>query len=274
MNRYPSSDGEMHYATTLLGAKPWQLELLKLNPRLCLWGPGKGGMTGDGDEMTGHKSFASWRDFGPWYVDETTRIAEFYFQVVRDTAKCHPCGGWGYNPETKKLNDAFYDYANMGGRWCDSLTQDEVDALWDGGRLKGFTEKPAPGMLHTTFVGHDRQILVETRAKRLGVWGQCPECSGQGIVYRGGARLQLVLWFLHTRRGVSRTVDVELQEHEIPGALDYLTDAARCNEAQFRNAVEFRKVQTANPEALPLLAVQALTAPARVEAVRRLAEGT
>jgi hypothetical protein len=102
-------------------------------------------------------------------------------------------------------------------KWCDNITQDEVQALIDAGRLWDFTRVPLNeqqmedvkkkvamgsnnwlpydnGRIPTAdevnafqhqggFGGHDcinRHILIEARAKRLGVWGKCEVCRGKG----------------------------------------------------------------------------------------------
>lgn len=99
--------------------------------------------------------------------------------------------------------------------WCDNITQDEVQALVDANRLWDFTrvplndkqkadvkEKMAAGgnswlpydngrvptadevnKWNRKRHGHDainRWILIEARAKRLGVLGVCPKCKGKG----------------------------------------------------------------------------------------------
>lgn len=113
---------------------------------------------------------------------------------------CKACDGSGYNPETKRISDAFYDFEGTGNKWKDKITQDEVDALLAEKRLYDFTER---GIEHPTAeqvnawerhdpsspvrgLGHDainRWILIETRAKRLGVWGHCQYCNGEGVLY-------------------------------------------------------------------------------------------
>jgi hypothetical protein len=167
--------------------------------------------------------------------------------------ECPDCGGSGYNPETHQISEDYYDFAHTGQRWCDDITQDEVEALvaenrlWDFVRVftaegwkpkvwnhPGFwcpqchaVEKVVPNIdgsgrsanyallcekckvamevlpgddirLHIPTAaevnawqrgpgfGHDginRGILIEARAKRLGVWGYCETCKGEGVVF-------------------------------------------------------------------------------------------
>lgn len=165
-----------------------------------------------------------------------------YYKYLGD---CPDCGGSGYNPETRRLerdwydNDGFgvrwtYDYGTAPDgssaerppwrvvgdcrRWYDKLTQDEVDALFEAGRLTDFTwplwyrregdqwfvinrrertkigdwkpcdppDIPTAKQVNEWSVrgfGHDAinmTICLEVRATRLGVYGYCPTCEGDG----------------------------------------------------------------------------------------------
>lgn len=118
--------------------------------------------------------------------------------------ECTACKGSGYNPETKRIADDWYDFEGTGREWCHNITQDEVDALIENGRLmdfthnfvrgKGWTKIEPPPQITAEMVNewskhglaHDainRGICVETRAKRLGVFGYCPVCNGDGEIY-------------------------------------------------------------------------------------------
>ncbi|RJQ46860.1 MAG: hypothetical protein C4534_02100 [Gaiellales bacterium] len=120
----------------------------------------------------------------------------------RYSTKCPACDGSGHNPATKQIEDDWYDFAGTGRRWSDNLTQDEVDALIEEGRLHDLTSRfvRGEGWLPTGHhptaeevnlwsrqgLGHDainRWICVETRAKRLGTWGSCERCQGEGEVW-------------------------------------------------------------------------------------------
>lgn len=123
------------------------------------------------------------------------------------SSTCPKCGGSGYNPETKQIHDDWYDFGGTGRKWCYRITQDEVDALIEAGRLRNFTHTVVKGkgwvpkdpMLEVTaemvnewasranLLGHDsinQWICVETRAKRLGVYGKCDHCVKDGTVWR------------------------------------------------------------------------------------------
>ena len=93
-------------------------------------------------------------------------------------------------------------------------------------------------------VGHDainRWILVETRAKRLGVYGNCALCNGAGHIYTApAAHLSLILWMLHPRKGASRGVEIKsLSRDDVRASAAWLSDAAR------RNADRFSRVMLA-----------------------------
>lgn len=117
---------------------------------------------------------------------------------------CTACDSSGYNPETNQISEDWYDFSGTGRRWCNNITQDEVDALVEHNRLYEFVREWIPGQgwvekdppYHPTAdevnawsrngMGHDainRWVCVEARAKRLGVWGVCPACDGHGEIW-------------------------------------------------------------------------------------------
>ena len=115
--------------------------------------------------------------------------------------RCKACEHTGYNPETKAISDDWYDFNGTGRKWCHAITQDEVQALVEAGRLYDFTHtfvretgwvKKTPPVIPTAeevnarFLSHDainRSICIEARATRLGVWGVCPVCQGAGEIW-------------------------------------------------------------------------------------------
>lgn len=124
--------------------------------------------------------------------------------------KCKACDGSGENRATHQIAEDFYDFAGTGRRWCDKITQDEVDALIAHNRLWDFWRRVGPngwediaprpvvtaemvnaasrhGPTFRGFSAHDgcnRYILIETRARRLGVYGRCKKCRGEGATWR------------------------------------------------------------------------------------------
>lgn len=261
-------------------AEPWMVELLSLNPDYCSWGPHEDYMWTRGDKESGEgwngeQFFATWRDFG-WKLDDLNECVNFYFSIERDSEECKACGGSGHNPATREIADTFYDHGDYsidfvawkirgnaeaarrpggatGRRWCDAITEDELQALRDAGRIRGgitlaeVNAANAPGarggFAHTAgVVNHDginRSILIETRAKRLGVDGECTACDGHGHVYTSpSARVALTLWWLHPRKGASRGIEIKsIARADLPAVAAFLRDAADRNAARFSKIV-------------------------------------
>lgn len=142
-----------------------------------------------------------------WFRAKLSEVWIGYRNPWRHYAGPCECDGTGQNPATKQIGDEWYDHGGDGSkRWCYAITQDEVDALVEAGRLHDLTSTFTPGSgwakdpakPHPTaeqvnawaqserIFGHDainRWICVETRAKRLGVYGVCEKCGGEGIVW-------------------------------------------------------------------------------------------
>jgi hypothetical protein len=80
--------------------------------------------------------------------------------------------------------------------------------------------------------------LIQTRARRLGVWGWCERCGGSGKNYTTDkCQLGIELWFIHPRKGCSRGVEVHnIEQGDLPKVYDFL------NEAATRNANRFGKI--------------------------------
>jgi hypothetical protein len=127
------------------------------------------------------------------------KVWKGYINIYPYPPKCEACDGSGYNPETKRIADDFYSYSSSTGEgWCNSITQDEVEALVKAGRLWEFTRRPVNkeqeeymptaeevNKWNHRGLGHDainRGYLIETRAKRLGVYGYCYICEGEGVL--------------------------------------------------------------------------------------------
>lgn len=135
---------------------------------------------------------------------------------------CTLCDGSGYNKETKELSDDFYDFNRKGTKWNDKITQEEVEHLVEKGRLSDFLEhwysyneeketwefldrskkdrkwKPCEKPMMPTaekvnevnrgvsLGSHDainRSFLLQFRAKKLGIYGLCELCEGNGYYY-------------------------------------------------------------------------------------------
>lgn len=230
-----------------LNAEPWMTECLSLNPSYVHWGPGEDYMSTRGDGWGASQEADTWEAFGPWGLDDLNEMVNFYFEVTRAAVTCEACDGSGENPATKKIADAFYDFDGTGERWCDNITQDEADALAEKGRVPKGTSAADINAANRSGgpmarLGHDginRWILVETRAKRLGVNGTCETCGGHGHVFTApAATLGIVLWYLHPRKGCSRGVRVkEIRRDELPAVLAFLKTAADRNAERFAKAI-------------------------------------
>lgn len=253
--RYFPEDGHDQKQLHKLNAEPWMVDLLKLNPDYVCWGPHEDYMCDKGGGWAAPSFIPSWKEFG-WRLDELNECVNFYFEVVRPDRPCVVCGSTGLNTETKRISEDFYDHARRGTRWCDQITQDEVDALVEAGRLQKHSPETGkwescprtaaevnaanrPGVNFD--LNHDainRWILVETRAKRSGVYGLCSVCDGQGSIYTEPvAHLQLVLWMIHPRKGCGRGVEIQrIEKTDLPAVFAFLRKAAE------RNAQRFAKI--------------------------------
>ena len=135
---------------------------------------------------------------------------------------CAACGGIGESSEVQVLSEDWYGFERPEKRWCHDITQDEVQALIDAGRLMDFTRVPrneeqkkivekkiaeggnswlpfnneyTPSAKEVNDwsrkgVGHDgvnRWICVKARAKRMGITQMvCELCNGEGQLWPAG----------------------------------------------------------------------------------------
>lgn len=237
-----------------LKAEDWQLELLKANPSYTCWGNFEDYMSKDGRGWDSRQKYETWKDFGPWELDELNEVVNFYFEVSRKSHNCPVCDGKGSNAETRELERSFYDFENTGKAWYDKITQDEVEALQAEGRLtkyvdgkrtkvEGLTAEEVNEANSKRGLGlgdyrHDainRWILIKTRAKRLGIYGLCSNCQGKGTIYdEDKAHVSLQLWMLHPRKGCSRGIFIErIEKSELPAVKKFLMEAAERNQERF-----------------------------------------
>lgn len=240
MLTYPEDEWELEDAKRL-NAEPWMLDLLKLNPEYNCWGPGEDYMCEKGDGWRASAYHDTWNDFGPWELNELNECVHFHFEVGRKSVECESCDQSGYNQETHKISEDFYDFARAGRRWVDNVTQDEADVLAERGRIRAGTTaeelNAANGMAHDAI---NRGILIEARAKRLGVWGLCEKCQGHGYVHTApGAHVSLVLWMLHPRKGAARGVEIKcISKEELPAVFAWLREADKRNRDRFAKIPE------------------------------------
>lgn len=234
--------------TKELNAEQWQLDLLKLNPGYCGWGPHEDYMWKEGDGWNSRVISPTWPEFGPWNLDDLNECVNFYFEVSRESKDCETCGGDGYHPDARSVVNTFYRHQCGPGQveWNDKITEDEAEALVKAGRApagstaESINAQNRPG---ARGMGHDainRHILIETRLARLGLPMRCQECGGHGYVYTApAAHVSLVLWWLHPRKGCSRGIMVELVEQaDLPAIFAFLAKAAEQNASRFKAVVE------------------------------------
>lgn len=246
-----------------LEAEQWMLDLLRLNPDYVFWGPHEDYMTGRSqNSLDCPIVLGSWKEFDV-ELDSYNECVNFYFSVSRPQIDCTDCGCTGHNPATKEIADAFYAHdGDRDRRWCNKITQDEADCLVEHGRLselysdhqhwvrcqKG--EEARPRILAEDVNArkpdcHDainRWILVECRARRMGVWGSCEKCGGRGIINTGPARVSLTLWILYPRKGCSRGVEVTtIEREELTSVFAFLAEAAERNQSRFAAVVAASK---------------------------------
>lgn len=214
-----------------LNAAPWQVNLLKMNPAYLGWGPHEDYMCGESG-WSGRQIYKTWKDFGPWGLNDLNECVNFYFSVRRDSEECDACGGNGYHPQAQRVVNSFYAHMNpQGEHWNDKITQDEFEALRGAGRLFNFNKNVTVEEVNaaqnmrgmSSHDGINRSILTKTRLKRLGIPEFCDKCEGYGHVFTApNAHVSLTLWWLHPRKGCSRGIEVEkIEESEIPEILTF-----------------------------------------------------
>lgn len=239
-----------------MGALPWQLELLWVNPPYVHWGPHEDYMMEKGGQWNTPVFFDSWKQFGPWTLDELNECVNFYFSIERTNTDCPECDGDGYNPLAKHISGTFYKHqCTRNGipetdAWYNKITADEAEMLIQEKRaLPGDTADSINGQQGKGgFHSHDainRCLLIKHRITReLGIDSRCPRCAGHGTVYVApDTTVSLTLWMLHPRKGCSRGVEVNnITPEDLPAVFEYLQIAAQ------RNADRFSEITNLSPD--------------------------
>ena len=241
MRYYPSDEYDWEEIKELgLNKNDWKINILKKNPDYLSWGNHEDYMIKKNKSWESPVELENIENL--WELDDLNELVNFYFEIYRNSKECKWCEGTGLNPATKKISDDWYDFENKGTRWCDKITQDEVDTLWNEGRLSDFKEKPTAEQVNEwergKGLGHDainRCICIEQRAKRLGVYGHCSTCQGKGYNYtEDKVHLGLQMWFIHPRKGASRGVYLKnIEKEELPKVIMYLKEAQKRNNEKF-----------------------------------------
>jgi hypothetical protein len=233
-----------------INAEQWQVDLLKLNPDYTHWGNFEDYMSKDGKGWDSRQEVETIHD--AWELDDYNECVNFYFTVIRPNIQCKSCEQTGLNPATLKLHKDWYSYSNTEDQegWQYHLTQHEVDALWEAGRLqREFQTIPTAEEVNKAYLkgfGHDtinQWICVEARAERMGVYGLCETCNGSGYVYTADkAHVALQLWILHPRKGASRGLYVRrIEREDMPKAIEYLQQAAQRSAERFSAIVHYNE---------------------------------
>ena len=93
-----------------IGAKPWMLRALDLNPNYMGWGPHEDYMVQEEGHDYGwaqNHYIENWADF-KWTPDDLNVIANFYFHIDRESKYCETCGGTGAHPDAQWVTESWY----------------------------------------------------------------------------------------------------------------------------------------------------------------------
>ena len=115
MRHYPVDDSDRDDATEI-GAKPWMLQALCLNPSYVSWGPHEDYMVQQPGRNYGWQANAV---FDTWDTlhkslqpDELNVIANFYFEIERDSKACETCHGKGDHPDAQWVTESWYRHTS------------------------------------------------------------------------------------------------------------------------------------------------------------------
>lgn len=240
MRYYPEGQYDWNEIKEMgLRKNDWKLNMLKKNPDYLNWGNYEDYMIKKEKGWDSPVELDTIKEL--WELDDLNELVNFYFNIYRKNEECRECKGSGYNRETNQISEDWYDFDKKGTRWCDKITQDEVDVLWNKGRLRDFKEKPTAEQVNEwekKRLGHDainRYICIEQRARRLGVYGHCSICKGKGYNYtEDKVHLGLQMWFIHPRKGASRGVYLKnIEKEDVPDVIKYLKEAQKRNNNRF-----------------------------------------
>lgn len=251
MKTYDPNDKYDVAEANRLGAPQWALDLLRMNPDYNSWGPGEDYMkSAPTDGKNGHGwdvgvEYPTWEENG-FSQDDLNVVANFHFEVVRDSKTCEMCGGDGYHPDAFPIVNTFY--GGYGAGWSANITLDELQALVNANRCWKWnpqTKRREPPTVTQEFLdevnaanrrmgigdlnhdGINRAILIRARCERLGIPTICTDCQGHGQTFTAPhPHVELVLWVLHPRKGCSRGVTIKnVTQKDLPYVFAYLRKA-------------------------------------------------
>jgi hypothetical protein len=116
MKSYPEDEGDRKELENL-NAEPWMVECLKLNPEYVYWGVGDDYMHGvpenkDEGGWDSGKRFETWKDFGPWKLDDLNEVVHFFFEINRESENCPTCARTGYHPDAHWVEKSWYKHSS------------------------------------------------------------------------------------------------------------------------------------------------------------------
>lgn len=82
----------------------WMLDLLKMNPEYCSWGPGDDYMAGEG--WSSSLEFNNWNEF-EFELDSFNEVVNFYFEVDKESKNCEVCKMSGWHPDAQWVTESF-----------------------------------------------------------------------------------------------------------------------------------------------------------------------
>lgn len=86
--------------------------------------------------------------------------------------------------------------------------------------------------------GINAWICIKSKAKRLGVFGHCKHCEGDGRIVLTEPRIDLSIWWAHPRKGATRALVVEgVEEKHITQIKEIMRKGAEANLKRFNWAM-------------------------------------
>lgn len=109
MRDYPDKNSSWDWnEVDRMQPEDWMLNLLKLNPDYCSWGPHEDYMWNDKEHSWASRLlYDSWDDFNIT-LDDLNEVVNFYFEIDRDAQNCTFCGGGGYHPDAQWVTESFH----------------------------------------------------------------------------------------------------------------------------------------------------------------------
>lgn len=173
MRKFDPNDPSDVKESETIKAKQWQLDTLSLNPSYVWWGNFEDYMWKKKEE--GWDSPIEYQNFSEMFkLDELNECVNFYFAVNRASCECKRCDQTGLNPATKRISDDWYDFDKTGRKWCNKITDDEVEVLVREGRLSDLM--PNGSWYHFSEENNCWEVMDRTLTNekgRQGVWVKC-----------------------------------------------------------------------------------------------------